>query len=567
LQIFNKIHANVIGLLSIIPISLFVIIEQLGTYYIDNFSLVLLLEIFYISFFTKDIFKEKIKLYFVAIIVGFAVCIKISNLVLLFPFILYLLIVNYKDIKNIKIYDFALLIFVFFATFLPYMIDNICQTGSPIFPYYNNVFKSEYFQNINWQDNTFGYKTLKELIFWPLYTFIYPLRAYNYGVVDRAWYFGYIVAIFYLFIYFFNIIRIKISNYKFNILKKLDNKSETIETNSNNRADNKMLQISILLIVEYLLWSKFLVGYTRYASIIPVIATIFIVSLTVKMINEKRVIFTLILSSMIYVSIILTLKQYMEYKPSIIKTYINNGKYAAENEFKNNAKYLLKDKISNSIDIDGVWASVRDDSETPTILRKDDPIYDIETWATISNDLTKDMYYDKVKNNKIYVPLNYTLLSEKLSLLTKNKFQILPNITTYKDINFLTYNDVLYVAEVKYNENLISNEQYILNLKNNIVEKTISDNKKYKFNAYVVLSPQFKYSFIDGVDVELYVKQGENLLVIDKKHINKEMNFVYFSYESEVNSSYDKVGIKILDNENQDKKDDSVLAILSEIES
>ena len=56
----EKIDSKYISILSIIPLGVFIILQQLGTYYIDNFSVVILLEILYIVLFEREnIFKEK----------------------------------------------------------------------------------------------------------------------------------------------------------------------------------------------------------------------------------------------------------------------------------------------------------------------------------------------------------------------------------------------------------------------------------------------------------------------------------------------------------------------------
>lgn len=555
IEIFKGVSKLSLSVLSSIPLCLFVILEQTGTYYIDNFSLILILELFLMCFFRKDVFLERINIIFIALIIGFAVGIKVSNLVLMFPIVLYLLINNFRDIKKIKLIDYFCLIIIFFVTFLPYLIDNILQTGSPIFPYYNNIFNSKYFADINWQDGAFGYKNLKELIIWPLYTFIYPLRAYNYGLVDRAWYFGYIVSIVYILQYYFKFLKIKI-NKKINDGKYDQKKLESIQ----------ILKLSIFILIEYFLWSKFLVGYTRYASFIPVIATILIVSLMVKMIKDNNIVLTIILCFLICSSTMLTIKQYFQYKPSVLKSYILNGKKIATEEFKINFKYLFNDRNIYKIDIDGAWISVRDDSAVPTLIRSnEDPIYDIEKWATITNDLTKSLYYEKINNIKLFAPLNYSLMEQKISLLSENKFEILPNVKKYKNIDFLENSDVLYVSEIKYNDKLISNNNYILNSNNISNEVEIPLDGDYNYNAYITNLNPMVDNFKNNAKIELYGKKDDHIYIIDTKGLNNENDFIYFNfiqYKNEIDK-YEYVGIRIVNDETQ-INNTSVLVITSE---
>ena len=86
------IKENCLSVLSIIPLISFVILQQMGTYYIDNFTLVILLEFTYIILAeSKDIFKNKARLYYLALMVGIATCIKITTAVyMLGPLILFL---------------------------------------------------------------------------------------------------------------------------------------------------------------------------------------------------------------------------------------------------------------------------------------------------------------------------------------------------------------------------------------------------------------------------------------------------------------------------------------------
>ena len=169
-----------LSILSMIPLGAFIILEQLGTYYIDNFLIAILLEFTYIILYEKnDIFKEKVRLYYLAFIVGVSVCIKITSTVYMFLPLIYLLIVNIKNIKQIKWYDYILLVFLAILPVFPYMLNTIIQTGSPVFPYYNAIFKSEYFKNENWLDKRYGPQNILQFLIWPLYIIQNPQKAYE----------------------------------------------------------------------------------------------------------------------------------------------------------------------------------------------------------------------------------------------------------------------------------------------------------------------------------------------------------------------------------------------------
>ena len=66
---------------SIMPAFLWTVNEFIGTYYIDNLSCIILLELIYIFVKQENIFKDKHNLYYIAILLGIATGIKLPNLI------------------------------------------------------------------------------------------------------------------------------------------------------------------------------------------------------------------------------------------------------------------------------------------------------------------------------------------------------------------------------------------------------------------------------------------------------------------------------------------------------
>src|SRR5213075_2502567 len=62
--------------------------------------------------------------------------------------------------------------------FFGYMFS---QTGNPVFPYYNKIFRSPLMLAVNYRDPNLGPDNLLAKIFWPLISFIFPhkLSAMN----------------------------------------------------------------------------------------------------------------------------------------------------------------------------------------------------------------------------------------------------------------------------------------------------------------------------------------------------------------------------------------------------
>ena len=173
-----KILTNNSKISSIISYGIYFLVAfsiNVGTYYIDMIGLPFLLQIIYMALENEDIMENKIKLYMVGILSGIAIGIKITQAFFVMPIIIYIIFKNRKYIK--KISKWNVIIFTFLAV-LPYMIylfDNFKQTGSILFPYYNNIFKSQYFDDISWIDERFNISGIFNYLFWPV------IKGFSYG--------------------------------------------------------------------------------------------------------------------------------------------------------------------------------------------------------------------------------------------------------------------------------------------------------------------------------------------------------------------------------------------------
>jgi hypothetical protein len=325
------------------------------------------------------------------------------------------LIKNYKNLKNLKFYDYFILFITIIIPWIIYAIDNILQTGNPVFPYYNNIFKSELFMESSWSDTNFGPENIIQFLIWPLYIVFNPTRAFDTKFTDFTWAIGFISIILY-------------------IVKSIY---------SRKIKDNKIFDLSIIILLNYYFWERFLIGYVRYASILLVLSlmvTIMIINNTYKK-NSK------IGSAFLIIFIIMSL-------PSIgydflikVKDYDSIESFFTE--YKSNFTMILKDKKSDKLKIDGVLGAIGDDSLLPTLIRQDNPIYNLEEWVTVSNDKTKSMYEEKINDNVIYVPVDELTKDRKEDYLNRNSFKIL-EVTELEGVyNFLSPSDKLYLYKVE----------------------------------------------------------------------------------------------------------------------
>lgn len=178
------------------------IIKYPGSYFIDNYSAILVFELIYIFIQNVNLMENKKCLYLSVFISGCLVGIKISNAFLAIPIILLLLVRNikefgFKNLKNIKIFDYLMLIIVAFFPFFVYLIRGYIQTGNPIFPLMNNIFHSPYLKNINGLDSRLGPKNIFEFIFWPIIICFNMYKGDDiHALIENTWGIGYILTIY-----------------------------------------------------------------------------------------------------------------------------------------------------------------------------------------------------------------------------------------------------------------------------------------------------------------------------------------------------------------------------------
>lgn len=163
-----------------------------GTYYTDLLVLPFLLEILSINIIPASCSQSSNiqKYIYITLMAGLAVAIKMTALPYLCALILCMCICKSQNVK-IKYYDVIYLLVIFMLPFVSYMLYSFLETGNPIFPMYNSLFHSQFYEYISRMDDRFGAENLVELAMWPLYMIIYP--SYRSGSIPTAINLHYIV--------------------------------------------------------------------------------------------------------------------------------------------------------------------------------------------------------------------------------------------------------------------------------------------------------------------------------------------------------------------------------------
>ena len=397
---------------------------NVGTYYIDNLLICFILEAVITIFSYEKILNNRMILYYISLLFGIAVGIKVTSVFFIIPLVVYLLIVERKNIKSINILDVFVSIFIFMIPFIVYVIDNYIQTGSVLFPYYNSIFKSEYYSYTNWVDERFGIPGIIKKIFWPIIVNLMPLYGDEAAIHDYSWIVGYIFVLGFIF-------------YCIVINRK------EIKT--------KQFKLAIISIVYTVIWIIFLQGYMRYAGIIPIIWVVLIINFLQNYLSDWIHILpdsfkTKKIKNMLFVYI-------------IIMILVIGGICMSSYLDKKNAKYIFKDieRYNEKIHIDGVWGATYDCCEFADLIREDDvPIYGLHKDYYKDSPKALEMWYERILNNDIYVIIDYYggdfEKCKRVKELKEDDFEIEEIVHVYNadEIPYINTSGEWYLAKVKY---------------------------------------------------------------------------------------------------------------------
>ena len=156
-------------------------------YMVDLLSIPLLLAALLLIIRFRDTKEKGRSLVKISFLMGLALAFKLTNLCFVLPGCLLL---GYELLQT-RIAGFRLPAKRYFAIatltailpsffFLAYMWR---ETGNPLFPYYNQIFKSPLMLPIAYRDLSHGPANLWQKLFWPIVSFVYPERLSAMGLI------------------------------------------------------------------------------------------------------------------------------------------------------------------------------------------------------------------------------------------------------------------------------------------------------------------------------------------------------------------------------------------------
>lgn len=391
-------------------------LEYIGTYYIDAICLVFTVQVLLMILESKEVFEDRLRLYIIAIVCGISIGIKITQFFFIIPLLLFMLYLNIKNFKKIKIIDLVVCIILAVLPYAVYLIDNYKQTGSPLFPYYNSILKSEYFSETDWVDERFTLSGMLNHIIWPIKEgFTYACYGDEMPHVDPLFGIGYIFTVGYLI---YGLIK-----KKYNIIFKL----------------------SILAIVCDIAWLVVMKGYLRYGSFVGEVFAIIMFTIIANLFKDKKYLpkfkhwlLTILILETICGVIILF-------------------KYC---DFKNGA-YLFKDreKEEYKISIDGVWGAPRDCVGFVSLVREEGtPIYSLHREYFEDNEKTLKEWEEKIKknNNKIYTIIDHyngaLVDNHRIKEIEKDGFEVVHVVKLIRpdELPYMNANSTWFLVRLKY---------------------------------------------------------------------------------------------------------------------
>lgn len=152
----------------------------LGSYYVELFAIVYLLEAIY-QLLSPEKDSPENAAHFI-LCVGFLFAVKMTNVVFLLPLVI-LYLVKIRKILSPGLF-LSCLVLGFFPC-APYLLVNWIEYENPVFPYYNTIFKSPYFPEADFKDARFGPQTLQETLLWPFYMIFCP--DYRQTEISMPW--------------------------------------------------------------------------------------------------------------------------------------------------------------------------------------------------------------------------------------------------------------------------------------------------------------------------------------------------------------------------------------------
>lgn len=479
----QKYYNILISAIAFLGIASEKIYEIVSIYYIDILFIPLLIELTKIVLFDNDLTNINSRCIYFGLLSGMIIAFKITNII--FVFIL-LILYLFKIFKGFNLKHFLTMIVFAIIPWLVYTINIYVQTGNPVFPFYNSIFKSQFFSYSNWLDDRFGPKNVFEIILWPFIIFLSPNRTADLAVYSGKLSISFLICI------------IGILLYKI--------KSNIFKINKPNR------NFILLFLVLTLFWSITMIGYIRYGLILEVFSGVIMGLFLYFLLSIKEKSYYLKIGSVITCLVIL-LNISLVFKEVFLKDAVGAWRipfYKNLELHKRNIKYVFIDRFTgvNAKKLNNIeaWGICDFNSGYAMLLNPNIP--NISLNSSVSNDLTASMLDRRLMQYKnLYTIIEGDRIKDAFDRLNGTKYVIGNNIIKIKPY-FIDQNKSLYlfniIPAVEANE---KNSIINLNSDNSEYNMDLSKyaTKKIEFKALIGLNPIAESWGSDGFNVDFYI--------------------------------------------------------------
>lgn len=169
---------------------------EISNYMVDLLALPLILEALRLALSYDESETRRWDLWWAALLLGGAVGLKLTNVAMVAP-VMAVFAVRFFRTRPDKatLARLAPALILFLLPLLAHAVYIYRQTGNPFFPFYNSVFRSPYWSDVQFYDGRWGPKNWRETVLWPVISFWAPQRLSELGLYAGRVAIGFVAAL------------------------------------------------------------------------------------------------------------------------------------------------------------------------------------------------------------------------------------------------------------------------------------------------------------------------------------------------------------------------------------
>ena len=169
---------------------------EISNYMVDLLALPLILEAMRLALSYDESETRRWDLWWAALLLGGAVGLKLTNVAMVAPVMAVFAIRFFRTRPDKATWvRLAPALILFLLPLLAHAVYIYRQTGNPLFPFYNSVFRSPYWSDVQFYDGRWGPKNWRETLLWPVISFWVPQRLSELGVYAGRLAIGFVIGL------------------------------------------------------------------------------------------------------------------------------------------------------------------------------------------------------------------------------------------------------------------------------------------------------------------------------------------------------------------------------------